>query len=223
MLHSLLENAMEKSLVDGLSIRVDRLEQECVRLRRQARRWKRIGGAVLIAATTLFVASDQERITSAQQPDKKNDSRGEDRRNDPTVLYEDQLKLAQKTLSIIDQATRRGIPALDQAQQEHFWSVRTLEAEIYLSLRGNEPKAGDPQVFLSIPGIEPDANRLAAFDAHLRRMKSWEEKLKGAAQRGAISVLDIKYAEFRRLQAEIWLAREKLKKKDKPEQEKKDK
>ena len=37
-------------------------------------------------------------------------------------------------------------------------------------------------------------------------MKIWEDKLNGAAQRGAISVLDLKYAEFRRLQAEIWLA-----------------
>lgn len=214
---------MEELPVDRLSIRVDRLEQECARLQRQARRWKRIGSAILIAATAIFVANAQERNTSAQQPDKKNGSRSEQRLDDPKVLYDEQLQLAQKTLSIIDQATRRGIPALDQAQQEHFWSVRTLEAEIYLSLRGNEPKAGDPQVFLSLPGIEPDANRLVAFEAHLRRMKSWEEKLKGAAQRGAISVLDIKYAEFRRLQAEIWLARERLKKKDKPEKEKKDK
>jgi len=214
---------MEKSLFDELSIRVGRLEQDGVRFQRQARRWKSIGGAVLIAATTLFVANGQERTTKAQQPAKKNGSRPEQRLDDPKVLYDEQLQLAQKTLSIIDQATRRGIPALDQAQQEHFWSVRTLEAEIYLSLPEHEPKAGDPQVFLSLPGIEPDANRLAAFEAHLRRMKSWEEKLKGAAQRGAISVLDIKYAEFRRLQAEIWLAREKLKKKDKPEKEKKDK
>jgi hypothetical protein len=218
-----VEIAMEELPVDRLSIRVDRLEQECARLQRQARRWKRIGSAILIAATAIFVANAQERNTSAQQPDKKNGSRSEQRLDDPKVLYDEQLQLAQKTLSIIDQATRRGIPALDQAQQEHFWSVRTLEAEIYLSLRGNEPKAGDPQVFLSLPGIEPDANRLVAFEAHLRRMKSWEEKLKGAAQRGAISVLDIKYAEFRRLQAEIWLARERLKKKDKPEKEKKDK
>lgn len=212
---------MEAPRPDRLPQRVDRLERQCRRLERQLQRWKLL--AVVVAAALLSVACRDlaVRSTHAQQPDSPRLRSPSERPSDPEALYEDQRRLATRALSIIDQATRRGIPAVDQASQEYSWSTRRLGAQIYLSLRGNAPKASDPDVFLSIPGIGPDPQRLAAFDAHLRRMKNWEQRLNDVARRGAVSILDLTVAEWRRLQAETWLARERLKSTDPPPDEKK--
>lgn len=207
---------MHDSQVDVLGLRIDRLEQEHERWNRRAARFRLAACAVLVAVFGSLFRDLPVRTTRAQQPDAKGLERSLDRSSDPQALYEDQQRLARKALSMIDQATRRGIPAVDQATQEYLWSTRLLGAQIYLSLPASAPKASDPEVFLSLPRIAPDPKRLAAFETHLRRMKIWEDRLHEVSRRGALSVLDLTSAEYRRLQAEIWLARERLKTNDQP-------
>ena len=128
-----------------------------------------------------------------------------------TAAVAAQRVLCRRALEIIELATVRGIPAHDQAYQEFAWSSRLLGTEIYLSLANDEPRTESPEVYLTLPGIKPNPERLAAFEGFLQRMRRWEERLRQLVDRGAMSPLEYANVEERRLQAEAWVAREKLK------------
>jgi hypothetical protein len=203
-------DAGEPSPVEALSERVDRLERECRLLRRGARRWKRAGGLVLLGGIALMVAGGDDPTIEARPPGQAEGGRAGETRGDPEALYGAQVETARRALRIMDRATALGIQSLYQPDQEYFWSLHLLEGQIYLSLGRGEPKTDHPQVFLSLPGIKPNPERLAAFEAHFRRMKAWEGKTRNLSRRGSISALDLTLSEFRRLPAEAWLARARL-------------
>jgi hypothetical protein len=154
----------------------------------------------------------QERGLLAQQAPAGND-RGvaAPEASDARARVQDQLELAKRAMSIIDKATQRGIPAIRQPQEVFIWSYRLLQAQIYLSLEPDEPKTLSPEVYLVLPKIKPKPERTTAFDDHWRRMKAWEDRLRGLIARGAMSPLDFTEIEAHRLEAEAWLAREKAK------------
>jgi hypothetical protein len=70
------------------------------------------------------------------------------------------------------------------------WSVRWLNAQRDLSSKKDD--------------------QIAALDGHLQRMKDLEKRV--AALSGQVSELEASAAEFYRVEAELWLAREKAKK-----------
>jgi hypothetical protein len=80
-----------------------------------------------------------------------------------------------------------------------------------LSLSADEPRTQDVEVYLTLMHCRPKAERLAAFEDHVARMRTWEKKFRPLAGNGTLSTLDFLELQARRLQAEAWLAREKLK------------
>jgi hypothetical protein len=207
----MMELTMDKAIserLDRLEQTNQRLEEECRRLGRQAHRGKGISRLALLVAIAAPIVGHTGRTIEAQQAVPKGEPA-----TDATAVVAAQRALCRRALEIIELATVRGVPAHDQAYQEFAWSSRLLGTEIYLSLAKEEPKTESPEVYLTLPGIKPNPERLAAFEGFFQRMKRWEERLRELVERGAMSPLDYANVEERRLQAEAWVAREKLKSK----------
>jgi hypothetical protein len=76
-----------------------------------------------------------------------------------------------------------------QAESVVPWSQRLLDAQLSASTQ--------------------PADRIAAYQAHLDRMRKLEDQVKESHKREMATSLDLAAAQFHRLQAEQWLAREK--------------
>jgi hypothetical protein len=95
-------------------------------------------------------------------------------------------------------ARRRGDPGFHfDPDQGYQWSRRWMEAE------GEASGTKD--------------GRVAAVEAHLERMKKWEKGVEADRRVGGVfSPGDLAAAEFYRLEAEAWLAKEKARKGGRP-------
>ncbi|HWE36413.1 MAG TPA: hypothetical protein VG406_07550 [Isosphaeraceae bacterium] len=194
---------------DALARRIEALERS---LRR-----RRLAALAAIAAAATFCFLERPRAMVAQQNlPRETDVRpfnpppaGEPR--DHIVVVEERLKMARHALELIANVGLLGNPVNNQVGDIYTWSKRLLGSQIYLSMSEGEPRVEDPEVYLALPHVEPKRDRVAAFEAHWRRMREWEERIRGLAAAGRVSRLMFMEIQAHRLQAELWLARERLK------------
>lgn len=124
------------------------------------------------------------------------------------ALVEAQVKLATKALHLIENSRQIGAPVRAAPEERYVWSRRLLEARIYLTLAETEPKTEDVEVYLNQARGPAVAERVAAFEAHLERMKQNEKWYRPLYESTRMSAFDFARVEFNRLQAEVWLSRE---------------
>lgn len=197
----------------------DATERRLEALERALRRRRRATAvaAIALAATAALATLARPRPTAAQQNlPREKDVRpyrtppaGEPR--DHMVVVEERRRMAQHALDLINNVGGQGNPINNQVGTIYDWSTRLLGAQIYLSMSEGEPRVEAPEVYLALPHVEPKPGRVAAFEAHWRRMRDWEERIRGLAATGRVSRLMFLEIQAHRLQAELWLAREKLK------------
>jgi hypothetical protein len=119
--------------------------------------------------------------------------------------------MARKALDLIGRRTPQGSLVDRPIHEAYRWSLRLLGAEIYLSMGDDELKVEDPEVYLAVPHARPSAARVRAFQDHLGRMKSWENRWRSLMERSYLSAFELMEAQHHVLEAELWLARERLK------------
>lgn len=198
----------------ALAARVDRLERE-------GRRWRRL--AVACAATALALAgwlAARPRVVGAARQEPAKEARQEPAKGaeapepgapaDPLALIEQQRQMAIRALKIIDETANLGAPVPNPATVTSGWSFRLLGAELYRSLvqEAGAPRTVDPEVYLATARGAPDPGRVASFQAHLDRMRRWEQRFRPLFEDGRYSALNFLEIQARRIQAEQWLSRE---------------
>jgi hypothetical protein len=188
---------MEHDSLDALCRRLRRLERE-------NRGWRSAGAALVLAGLVIPAASLAHRRAEARQ-----EPPAAARANVPESIVRNRLELARKALAIIRRKTALGPQVSHPVQDTYRWSVLQLGTQIYLSMGNDEPKVEDPEVYLAITTARPSRNRLAAFQAHYDLMKYWEDRLRPLADSTIMAPLDFLDVQQHRLQAELWLAREK--------------
>jgi hypothetical protein len=187
---------MEGCTIEALSRRLERLERANRRWR-----WGAMFAALAIAGAVVWaVLTHQGAAAAAEQ--------AADAREDPLTTVKLRLELARKALAIIRAKTALGPQVSHPVEDTYRWSVLQLGAQIYLSMGPDEIKVEDPEVYLAVAKSRPNAERLKAFESHYLLMKKWEEKLRPLAQNTLIAPLDFMEIQEHRLQAELWLARE---------------
>ncbi len=171
--------------------------------------WKRFGPAMATVLTLVVVAGWSATRGTRLAAGAAAEDGAADR--DAEAMARERRDVARRALEIIARSWEVGAPVRDQAGDVHVWSTRLLGTEIYLSLPGNGPRVEDAEVYLALPDIPPDPSRLRAFEQHLERMRRWEDRLRPLAASGVLSSLGFLDVESRRIQAELWLYREKAK------------
>jgi hypothetical protein len=104
----------------------------------------------------------------------------------PKELAEARLKLAREAFAVIKWAKKDGG---DSGGNPYLWSLRLMEAELDVS--GNK------------------AGRIAAVQSHLDRVKEWEADTARLFRGGEVSVIAYMEIQWKRLEAESLLAKEK--------------
>jgi hypothetical protein len=127
------------------------------------------------------------------------------------VVAKARLALARKALGIIQRRTQLGPQVANPVGDAYQWSVVRLGAQIYLSMGRDESRVEDPEVYLAVAKARPSKERMAAFQAHYDLMKAWEDRTRPLAEKTFMAPLDFLQIQEHRLQAELWLEREKLK------------
>ena len=131
-------------------------------------------------------------------------------KNDKSAaLVEQKLQVCLKVLELIDKSRKIGAPVQGYSFEMIRWSRQVLEARIYLSLEKSAFKTQDVEVYLSQAKGPPSPERVSAFEQYLRSMRSLEDLYRPLYQKGNFSTYDFAQIEAVRLQAEIWLSREK--------------
>jgi multidrug resistance efflux pump len=95
--------------------------------------------------------------------------------------FEDALKASHQT-----RRTEALILPLARSEDMYTWSVRWLNAQRDLSPRKDD--------------------KVAALEAHLKRMKDWQQRVTQMHQTGLVTSLDVAAAQFYQAEAELWLA-----------------
>ena len=186
---------------------IDAPDRRLGRLERQNRRLRRAVVLLAIAAVAPAIPGAwKARPVAARQVEKK-----EAVERPPAELVRERLDLSRRALDIITRSWSRGAPVMNQAGDVYSWSSRLMGTQIYLSMAEGETRVEDPEVYLSLTNIKPNPERTAAFRDHLARMRAWEERLRPLARSGVLSTLGFLEVESRRVQAELWLARERQK------------
>lgn len=116
-------------------------------------------------------------------------AQGKGRRSSPSA--EARLKLARKALEAVRVNIDRGLYKPGERDPIYIWSRRRLEARLDLSATKEE--------------------RVSAAQEHLDEMKVAEQSVSRMYESGQIDLLAKLDAEYRRLEAESWLEREKAK------------
>ncbi len=124
------------------------------------------------------------------------------------ALVETKLKIARKAIRLIDSSLKIGAPVRASQQERYLWSRRLLEAQIFLSLGADDPKAEDVEVYLALARGPANPERVTAFREHLERMKLIEQLYRPLYEKGQFSTFDFATVEYNRMQAEVWLSRE---------------
>jgi hypothetical protein len=186
-----------------LADRLDRLEHV-------NRIWRRLALAGFTLAALLVANSlGRPRTLTAQQTEPPS-SKAVEGPPDHLKLAENRLRLARRALAIVNESAERGFQIANQQQDYYRWSYRLLGDQIYLSLNDDDPRVANPEVYLAISHAKPNPARLAAFSDHLKRMIWWEDLNRPLASKGTMSVLAFSDIQATRIEAELWLARERL-------------
>ena len=189
---------MDADRIEVMAARLDRLERE-------NRRWRR-GGAALLIALAALTAGGVARLPRLRAQDPP------PRMKDPSVeIAERRLAVSRKALETIDATMAIGAPVFNQVGDVYVWSYSMLGDQIYLSMGADETRVEDPEVFLAVSKARANPARLAAFEAHFKRMQKWEDRLRPLARNGTMSNLDFLKLQSNRLQAELLLERERVK------------
>ncbi len=138
------------------------------------------------------------------QQEKAGDAAADASRN----LVERQRELSLRALDLIAKSINLGAPVIASSEDTILWSNKLLGCRLYLSFGPGEMKTQDPEVYLSLAKGPPNPARIAAFDDHYKRTKVVEERYLPLYQRGDFSAFNFARIESSRLQAEIWLSRE---------------
>ena len=195
---------MDDRPIDALARRFDRLE-------RQNRRLRRAVALLGVAAVALAIPGAwRARPVAARQAERQAAGNPAADRS-PAELVRERLDLSRRALDIITKSWSRGAPVMNQAGDVYAWSSRLMGTQIYLSMAEGEARVEDPEVYLGLSNIQPNPGRTAAFRDHLARMRAWEDRLRPLAKSGVLSTLGFLEVEPRRVQAELWLARERQK------------
>ncbi|QDV38909.1 hypothetical protein [Tautonia plasticadhaerens] len=185
---------------DDLARRVSSLERDRDRLRRSGRRWRLVG----LAATAMAMASAA--VPGMQGEDRAGPGEGPD----PSAIVEERRALAVRALETIERSFERGVAESRLADAAYAFSTRVLSGELYLGLPEGGPRTLDPELYLA-NGLAPSTpERLASFEAHRDRMLRWEERFRPLARDRIVSPLAFAELQARRLEADAWLARERL-------------
>jgi hypothetical protein len=197
---------------DAIAAMAERLE----RLERAHRLWKRtallgIVFALLLASVGLL----RPRRLSAGQGDEAAPAP-----TDPLTVVRARLNMSQQALDLIRRSAQRGAQVINQREDLYRWSYRLLGDQIYVSMSADDPPVSDPEVYLAVSHARPNPERTAAFEAHLKRMRDWEELMRPLYRQQVLSTIDFLDIQSYRLEAELWLARERIK--ERKEQESRD-
>lgn len=195
---------MDPQALAALNRRLDRLE-------RANRLWRRLALAgFALAALLVAVSLDRPRPLTAQEA-RPPVVKPAEAQPDHVKLARERLQLSRKAFHIMDELAARGNPVVNPRQEYFLWSYRMLGDQIYLSLDDADPRVADPEVYLAVSHPKTNPARLAAFADHLKRMTWWEDVSSRLTRTGTMSVLTFLEVQARRVEAELWLARERLK------------
>jgi hypothetical protein len=134
-------------------------------------------------------------LTVETEKGKEDPTRPAERKEDLPALRKAQLEAASKAYEearrAASQTRRVGDLLLPLARPEevYSWSVRWLNAQRDLSDKKEE--------------------QIAALEAHLQRMKELQQDVTRMQKAGLLTSLEVPAAEFRRAEAELWLAQAK--------------
>jgi hypothetical protein len=185
---------------DDVIRRLERLEREGDRLRQSARRWRGFGLITLVMVVAMAA------VGAAAIPPGQEDRES----SDPEGIVREHRDLASRSLETINQSFERGVAESRLADAAYLFSYRMLSAELYLGLPEDGPRTMEPELYLTT-GLAPSTpSRLASFEAHRDRMLRWEERFRPLARDRIVSPLAFAELQSRRLEAEAWLARERL-------------
>jgi hypothetical protein len=150
-------------------------------LERECRRWKRINAVISIGALLLLLGGvNRPGTLEAQQVRPTQEGV-----RAATSRSEARMRMALRGLNSIKQRIANGKGILNRDAWIHLWARRLLIAELDRS--------------------SGQADRVAAFEEYLVRMKDLEERSIAHYGERRISDLELMDAEFHRLEAESWL------------------
>lgn len=181
------------------------------RMERSLRFWKRLALGALVALTAaLLTRGEPPRVLARQAPAPPPPAQGQ---TDPDhiALAKRRLLLSRKGLDIVRQSARNGALMSNQRDYLYRWSYRLLGDQIYLSLEDDDPRVPDPEVYLGVLDAKPNRDRTLAFQAHRDRLLEWEQQMRPLYEKGILSPIDFMDIQSYRLEAELWLARERMK------------
>ena len=198
---------MDDPTIDAMARRLDRLDRENRRLK-----WAGGLAAAGVAVALAFPGAWRPRPAAAGQVERPA-AVGQVERPEPAdrpaaELVQERLEVAQKAIGIIMRSWARGAPDTNSAGEIYYWSTVVLGSHLFLSMAEGEPRVENANAYLALKAVKPNPARIVAFEQHLARMRTWEDRLRPLAQKGVLSTLGFLSIESRRLEAEIWLARE---------------
>jgi hypothetical protein len=159
---------------------------------------KRILGLSILGAALVLAGFALGRVTAQDAANT----------DEPRKLVEEQRKLANRALALIDRSAKIGAPVSNAATDVYQWSYRRLGTRLFLTFGPDDHRTMDPEVYLAMAQGPPNPDRIAAFEEHRELMRSWEARFRGLARTGIGSQLNFLTFQAHLLQAEIWLARE---------------
>lgn len=182
----------------------DEVVRRLARLERENRRWRWAILALLVVVCSLGIFGGlRPRAAAARQDDRRADTAV-----DARALYEELHQKGHRAINLIDQTVKIGAAIPDPSTTVAVWSLRLLATDMYRCSSKGGPRTVEPEIYLSTATGPPDPERVRAFQEHLTRMKSWEERFGHLSKKGYLSQLDLLEIQARRIQAEAWLARE---------------
>jgi hypothetical protein len=185
-------------------VRFAAMAQRLDRLERAQRSWKRaISLGVALAVLLVAAGLVRPRGAAARQ--------GRVGAEDHLALARERLAISQQALEFIRRSAARGAQVINQREDFYRWSYRLLGDQIYLSMSDDDPRVADPEVYLAVSHARPDPARTAAFEAHAKRMREWEDQMRPLYRSGVLAPIDFLDVQSYRLEAELWLARERIK------------
>lgn len=203
-------------------LQIAALTQRIERLERSGRLWRRLALAVLVAALSAAFAGTAWPLADDDQPEPKAAGLADDDQPEPKAaekpgpgshieLARARLGLSRRALGIVRNAAREGANIINQREDYYRWSYRMLGDQIYLSMSDDDPRVADPEVYLAVSDARPSPARLAAFEDHLKRMQAWEDFMRPFYNDQILSAIGFFDIQSYRLEAQLWLARERLK------------
>jgi hypothetical protein len=125
------------------------------------------------------------------------------------AMVKKQLARSLTLLELLDRSLAIGAAVPATSLETYFWSRHILECRLFLDPGEGAPRVQDIEFYLAQARGPARPAQVAAFEEHLGRMKALEARLRPLAERRIISPFDFAKLEYARLEAEIWLAREK--------------